>query len=292
MIKRLATSPHDPLGIFDSVCKNQSVMVSVQYGPPKSNIPIRSTTIGKSRVARDPITMHTSWRSNSDIACVTSWYQSDGSGGVLACCVELRSRTTSLFGHEPSGPGDGRTGRAPTVVAGAGRTNVKTSRWSRRRSMAGASTCSDRFSLVSQRFEPRSVRLGVWNWGWSIRKGSGHGGRSMEDEREDRTLLACAAGVCVCVSGLVGIRAVVLVGYLTAAWSSEVALPVSCLSYGRVDEISLHLVYQPSSPPLSTQNSKVIQPLKELGDPIPATPRSRTYDVCTSQIRVSSNPGM
>ncbi|KZV52923.1 hypothetical protein F511_19079 [Dorcoceras hygrometricum] len=32
----------------------------------------RSTTIGKSRVARDPITMHTSRRSNSDIACVTS----------------------------------------------------------------------------------------------------------------------------------------------------------------------------------------------------------------------------
>ncbi|KZV16883.1 hypothetical protein F511_21092 [Dorcoceras hygrometricum] len=33
---------------------------------------IRSTTIGKSRVARDPIAMHTSWRSNSDIAIVTS----------------------------------------------------------------------------------------------------------------------------------------------------------------------------------------------------------------------------
>ncbi|KZV29269.1 hypothetical protein F511_35501 [Dorcoceras hygrometricum] len=32
----------------------------------------KSTTIGKSRVARDPITMHTSWRSNSDIASVTS----------------------------------------------------------------------------------------------------------------------------------------------------------------------------------------------------------------------------
>ncbi|KZV37627.1 Cysteine-rich receptor-like protein kinase [Dorcoceras hygrometricum] len=72
MVKRLATSPHDPLGIIDSACKNQSVMVSVQYGPFNTNIPIRSTTIGKSRVARDPITMHTSWRSNSDIACVTS----------------------------------------------------------------------------------------------------------------------------------------------------------------------------------------------------------------------------
>ncbi|KZV25234.1 hypothetical protein F511_25478 [Dorcoceras hygrometricum] len=72
MVKRLETLSHDPLGITDSACKNQSVMVSVQYGLFNTNIPIRSTTIGKSRVARDPITMHTSWRSNSDIACVTS----------------------------------------------------------------------------------------------------------------------------------------------------------------------------------------------------------------------------
>ncbi|KZV18101.1 hypothetical protein F511_35553 [Dorcoceras hygrometricum] len=72
MVKRLATSPHDPLGISDSACKNQSVMVSVQYGPFNPYIPIRSTTIDKSRVAKDPIAMHTSWRSNSDIASVTS----------------------------------------------------------------------------------------------------------------------------------------------------------------------------------------------------------------------------
>ncbi|KZV37094.1 hypothetical protein F511_12552 [Dorcoceras hygrometricum] len=71
MVKRLATSPHDPLGITDSAFKNQLVMVSVQYGPFNTYIPIRSTTIGKSRVARDPIAMHTSWRSNSDIASVT-----------------------------------------------------------------------------------------------------------------------------------------------------------------------------------------------------------------------------
>ncbi|KZV56796.1 triacylglycerol lipase [Dorcoceras hygrometricum] len=71
MVKRLATSPHDPRGITDSTCKNQSVMVSVQYGPFNTYIPIRSTTIGKSRVARDPITMNISRRSNSDIACVT-----------------------------------------------------------------------------------------------------------------------------------------------------------------------------------------------------------------------------
>ncbi|KZV57307.1 hypothetical protein F511_22756 [Dorcoceras hygrometricum] len=44
----------------------------VQYGPFNTYIPIRSTTIGKSRVAKDPIAMHTSWRSNSDIASVTS----------------------------------------------------------------------------------------------------------------------------------------------------------------------------------------------------------------------------
>ncbi|KZV31910.1 Region-like protein isoform 1 [Dorcoceras hygrometricum] len=55
-------------GITDSACKNQLVVVSVQYGPFNPYIPIRSTTIGKSRVAKDPIAMHTSWRSNSDIA--------------------------------------------------------------------------------------------------------------------------------------------------------------------------------------------------------------------------------
>ncbi|KZV45881.1 hypothetical protein F511_33347 [Dorcoceras hygrometricum] len=72
MVKRLATSRHDPLGITDSACKNHLVMVSVQYGPFNTYFPTRSTTIGKSRVARDPIAMHTSWRSNSDIASVTS----------------------------------------------------------------------------------------------------------------------------------------------------------------------------------------------------------------------------
>ncbi|KZV49447.1 kinesin-13A-like [Dorcoceras hygrometricum] len=45
MVKRLATSPHDPLGITDSACKNQLVMVSVQYGPFNTYLPIRSTTI-------------------------------------------------------------------------------------------------------------------------------------------------------------------------------------------------------------------------------------------------------
>ncbi|KZV53961.1 hypothetical protein F511_42223 [Dorcoceras hygrometricum] len=45
MVKRLETSPHDPLGITDSACKNQLVVVSVQYGPFNPYIPIRSTTI-------------------------------------------------------------------------------------------------------------------------------------------------------------------------------------------------------------------------------------------------------
>ncbi|KZV32009.1 protein EXPORTIN 1A-like [Dorcoceras hygrometricum] len=60
------------LGITDSACKNQLVVVSVQYGPFNPYIPIRSTNIGKSRVSIDPIAMHTSWRSNSDIVSVTS----------------------------------------------------------------------------------------------------------------------------------------------------------------------------------------------------------------------------
>ncbi|KZV52990.1 hypothetical protein F511_12223 [Dorcoceras hygrometricum] len=71
MVKRLATSPHDPLSITDSACKKHLVVVGIQYGPFNTYIPIRSTTIGKSRVARDPIAMHTSWRSNSDITSVT-----------------------------------------------------------------------------------------------------------------------------------------------------------------------------------------------------------------------------
>ncbi|KZV20496.1 hypothetical protein F511_16294 [Dorcoceras hygrometricum] len=45
MVKRLATSRHYPLGITDSACKNQLVVVNVQYGPFNTYIPIRSTTI-------------------------------------------------------------------------------------------------------------------------------------------------------------------------------------------------------------------------------------------------------
>ncbi|KZV50126.1 triacylglycerol lipase [Dorcoceras hygrometricum] len=83
MVKRLATSSHDPLGITDSACKNQLVVVSVQYGPFNPYIPIRSTTIGKSRVAIDPIAMRTSWRSNSDIASVTRTNQYNQDLGLI-----------------------------------------------------------------------------------------------------------------------------------------------------------------------------------------------------------------
>ncbi|KZV16996.1 hypothetical protein F511_28086 [Dorcoceras hygrometricum] len=51
---------------------NPGLAHRIMYGPFNPYIPIRSTTIGKSRVAIDPITMRTSWRSNSDIASVTS----------------------------------------------------------------------------------------------------------------------------------------------------------------------------------------------------------------------------
>ncbi|KZV54152.1 hypothetical protein F511_35332 [Dorcoceras hygrometricum] len=87
---RLAKSPHDPLGITDSACKNQLVVVSVQYRPFNPYIPIRSTTIGKSRVAIDPIAMRTSWRSNSDIT-----------SDIHAClrAVNLRQRCIDSYMH-------------------------------------------------------------------------------------------------------------------------------------------------------------------------------------------------
>ncbi|KZV50412.1 hypothetical protein F511_08063 [Dorcoceras hygrometricum] len=102
MVKRLATSPHDPLGITDSACKNQLVVVSVQYGPFNTYIPIRSTTIGKSRVARDQIAMHTSWRSNSDIASVTRKREYQSYDVLLFTSTGLlnRSRETPDFSSQ------------------------------------------------------------------------------------------------------------------------------------------------------------------------------------------------
>ncbi|KZV16397.1 hypothetical protein F511_31495 [Dorcoceras hygrometricum] len=70
---------YQALGITDSACKNQLVVGSVQYGPFNPYIPIRSTTIGKSRVAKDPIAMRTSWRSNSDIVSVIRRASSESS---------------------------------------------------------------------------------------------------------------------------------------------------------------------------------------------------------------------
>ncbi|KZV47112.1 hypothetical protein F511_21068 [Dorcoceras hygrometricum] len=98
MVKRLATSRHNPLGITDSACKNQLVVVSVQYGSFNTYIPIRSTTIGKSRVARDPIAMHTSWRSNSDIASVTRLLKIDQDEARLAAqgCTWYEIKASTL----------------------------------------------------------------------------------------------------------------------------------------------------------------------------------------------------
>ncbi|KZV13675.1 hypothetical protein F511_45163 [Dorcoceras hygrometricum] len=98
-----------------------------------------------------------------------------------------------LVSLEPHGPWGGPVGRAPALVAREWRTNVKTSRWSRRRSMAKASICSDQFSLVSQRFEPSGLVRTIWTWGWSIRKGFGSGGRSREKERKNQRLVVVTA---------------------------------------------------------------------------------------------------
>ncbi|KZV24478.1 triacylglycerol lipase [Dorcoceras hygrometricum] len=56
-------------GLFERL--GLGLIMIVVYGPFNPYIPIRSTTIGKSRVAIDPTAMHTSWRSNSDITSVT-----------------------------------------------------------------------------------------------------------------------------------------------------------------------------------------------------------------------------
>ncbi|KZV36307.1 hypothetical protein F511_26309 [Dorcoceras hygrometricum] len=57
--------------------KNESSLDEKRRNGSKQNrkerSSLESTTIGKSRFARDPITMHTSWRSNSDIAYVTRY---------------------------------------------------------------------------------------------------------------------------------------------------------------------------------------------------------------------------
>ncbi|KZV55034.1 hypothetical protein F511_31516 [Dorcoceras hygrometricum] len=113
MVKRLATSPHDPLGITDSACKNQLVVVSVQYGLYNPYIPIRSTTIGKSRVARDPIAMHTSWRSNSDIANSIGYPRMSASGESSTTMHRLLHASGS---HPIPTPGDPKVSMTFRVV--------------------------------------------------------------------------------------------------------------------------------------------------------------------------------
>ncbi|KZV52372.1 hypothetical protein F511_33222 [Dorcoceras hygrometricum] len=72
------------------------------HGPFNPYIPIRSTIIGKSRVAKDPIAMHTSWRSNSDIASVTSiGYPRMSASGESSTTMH---RLLHASGHHPIPP--------------------------------------------------------------------------------------------------------------------------------------------------------------------------------------------
>ncbi|KZV54746.1 hypothetical protein F511_41578 [Dorcoceras hygrometricum] len=84
-------------------------MVSVRYGPFNPYIPIRSTTIGKSRVATDPIAMHTSWRSNSDIASLL--VQADE--GTLLLVVDLIRRNLPPPTVKSQSPCDSGWSQAP-----------------------------------------------------------------------------------------------------------------------------------------------------------------------------------
>ncbi|KZV39549.1 polygalacturonase-like [Dorcoceras hygrometricum] len=143
MVKRLATSRHDPLGITDSACKNQLVVVSVQYGPFNTYIPIRSTTIGKSRVAIDPIAMHTSWRSNSDIASVTS------------TCVTLNSSGIQLaVGPQPLWLRNHNFGLAHRIM-------VKRLATSRHDPLGITDTCKNQLVMVSVQYGPFNTYIPI-----------------------------------------------------------------------------------------------------------------------------------
>ncbi|KZV45066.1 hypothetical protein F511_12664 [Dorcoceras hygrometricum] len=129
MVKRLATSPHDPLVIADSACKNQLV-VGAHAGPS-------------------------------------------------------RGRRVAKWSSEP--------GRAVEIKGGASRC------------MAGASPSFDQFSLVSPRFEPRSIRLGPARPGGGSTGGApASGGQSIDNDRENQRLVAAAHAWGGGVIGLVG----------------------------------------------------------------------------------------
>ncbi|KZV30160.1 starch synthase 3, chloroplastic/amyloplastic [Dorcoceras hygrometricum] len=193
MVKRLATSPHDPLGITDSACKNQSVMVSVQYGPFNTNIPIRSTTIGKSRVARDPITMHTSWRSNSDIACVTSiGYPRTWASGESST---TKHRLLHASRPHPTPAPDHPTESVARSWSSQGRTCGHMQR-------ASHSRLAWLVRVVQAMVRSRAVT------GPGVGPADGapaKSGRSREDEREKpRVFLGAALGFCMGLAGSVG----------------------------------------------------------------------------------------
>ncbi|KZV19991.1 hypothetical protein F511_25663 [Dorcoceras hygrometricum] len=72
LVKRIGKSPITATaGHGGGATAHVGVGGGVRKSHSLKSSPIRSTTIGKSRVARDLIAMHTSWRSNSDIASVT-----------------------------------------------------------------------------------------------------------------------------------------------------------------------------------------------------------------------------
>ncbi|KZV49425.1 hypothetical protein F511_36638 [Dorcoceras hygrometricum] len=86
---------------------------STSYATFNPYIPIRSTTIGKSRVVRDPIAMHTSWRSNSDI-------------DIHACKRAVNPRQRSIDSYMHRGLTQSRRLMTPTGCPVVGREMLAT----------------------------------------------------------------------------------------------------------------------------------------------------------------------
>ncbi|KZV21472.1 hypothetical protein F511_17811 [Dorcoceras hygrometricum] len=111
MVKRLEISPHDPLGIIDSVCKNQSVMVSTQYGPFNTYIPIRSTTIGSRTSFLPPpmlnkLSLISMRKLRNQYLCDPQWFRDTASHSIGYPCTKAsgESSTTKHRILHASGP--------------------------------------------------------------------------------------------------------------------------------------------------------------------------------------------
>ncbi|KZV53916.1 hypothetical protein F511_03919 [Dorcoceras hygrometricum] len=212
-------------GITDSAFKNQLVVVSVQYGPFNPYIPIRSTTIGKSRVAIDPIAMHTSWRSNSDIASVTRvsmtfrvmWtnqYKQDlglihstngnhlespneGSSIDHQVTIYLNAQNITMF---PTNETCSVLGRE--LMAGSWLNRGRTCGSSRR---ASSPLCAVHLRHVRHGVSQGWSSMASRTRGWSIRSGSGHGRPERGGRRERRAAgrvhvwVAARFRFCMCV---------------------------------------------------------------------------------------------